>query len=101
MSKEATDRYSVKVEIPITVLLETIFSTDNQDVETLSRWVHKYGFADLIEKDGKKYYKLQKDYDKQDFYTWLSKEERKQYDYEDVLLDRIEEAVKILKGEDN
>ena len=49
MSKEATDRYSVKVEVPITVLLETIFSTDNQHVETLSRWVYKYGFADLIE----------------------------------------------------
>lgn len=96
MSKEATDRYSVKVEVPITVLLETIFSDDNQDVEILSRWAYKYGFIDLIKDDTTKYgyYKLQDDYNKQDFYIWLDKEERKQYDYENKLLDRIEEKDK-------
>lgn len=91
MSKEATDRYSVKVEIPITVILETIFSTDNNDVETLCRYARKYGFVDFDEKE--KVYKLQKDYNKQDFYVWLSKEERKQYDYESTLLNRIDKAL--------
>ena len=33
--------------------------------------------------------KLQYDYTKQSFYIWLSKEERKQYEYEDYLLDKI------------
>ena len=94
MSKEATDRYRVKVEVPITILLETIFSTDNQDVETLSRWAKKYGFVDLIEDERGKYYKLQDDYNKQDFYIWLDEEERKQFDYEDKLLDKIEELEK-------
>ena len=94
MSKEATDRYSVKVEIPITVILETIFSTDNNDIETLCRYARKYGFVDFDEKE--KVYKLQKDYNKQDFYVWLSKEERKQYDYESTLLNRIDKAIDIL-----
>lgn len=94
MSKEATDRYNVKVEVPITILLETIFSDDNEDVESLCRWARKYGFVDLIEDEHGKYYKLQDDYNKQDFYIWLDKEERKQYDYENKLLDRIEELEK-------
>lgn len=96
---KADERYNVKVEIPISVILETIFNTDNHDVETLSRWALKYGFVDL--KKGKKYgkygsYKLQKDYTKQSFYVWLDKEERKQYDYEDYLLDEIEKKDKVL-----
>lgn len=91
MSKEATDRYNVKVEIPITVILETIFSTDNKDVETLCRYAREYGFVDFDEKE--RVYKLQKDYNKQNFYVWLSKKERKQYDYEDTLLDRIDKAI--------
>ena len=37
MSNEAFERYNVRVEIPVSVILETIFSTDNQDVESLSR----------------------------------------------------------------
>lgn len=92
MNKES-ERYLTKVEIPISVVLETIFSDDNEDVETLSRWALKYGFVDLIKKDGDKlgYYKLQDDYTKQSFYVWLSKEERKQYDYEDYLLDKIDQ----------
>lgn len=92
MSKEVTDRYNTRVEIPITILLETIFSTDNKDVETLSRWAKHYGFVDLVKDDTTKYgyYKLQDDYNKQDFYIWLDKEERKQYDYENYLLDEIE-----------
>ena len=90
---KTSERYLTKVEIPISVILETIFSNDNQDVETLSRWALKYGFVDLIKKDGDKlgYYKLQDDYTKQSFYVWLSKEERKQYDYEDYLLDKIDQ----------
>lgn len=92
MNKES-ERYLTKVEIPISVILETIFSDDNYDVETLSRWALKYGFVDLIKEDGDKlgYYKLQDDYTKQSFYVWLSKEERKQYDYEDYLLDKIDQ----------
>ena len=43
-----------------------------------------------IEKDEHKYYKLQDDYTKQSFYTWLSKEERKQYEYEDYLIEELE-----------
>ena len=86
---KASERYNTKVEIPISVILETIFSDDNKDVETLSRWAKHYGFVDLIEKDEHKYYKLQDDYTKQSFYIWLSKEERKQYEYEDYLLDKI------------
>lgn len=90
---KTSERYLTKVEIPISVVLETIFSDDNQDVETLSRWALKYGFVDLIKEDGDKlgYYKLQDDYTKQSFYVWLSKEERKQYDYEDYLLDKIDQ----------
>lgn len=84
---EASERYNIKVEVPISAILETIFSGDNQDVETLSRWALKYGFVDLIEKDGKKYYQLQNDYTKQSFYILLDKEERKQYDYENYLCD--------------
>jgi len=89
---EVSERYLTKVEIPISVILETIFSDDNYDVETLSRWALKYGFVDLVKNDGDKlgYYKLQDDYTKQSFYVWLSKEERKQYEYEDYLLDIIE-----------
>lgn len=95
MSKEATDRYNVKVEIPITVILETIFSTDNNDVETLCRYARKYGYVDFDEKD--KVYKLQKDYNKQDFYVWLSNEERKQYDYENYLIDENERLKDLYK----
>lgn len=101
---KASERYNVKVEIPISVILETIFSDDNKDVETLSRWAKKYSFVDLIEKDGKKYYKLQEDYTKQSFYIWLSKKERKQYDYENYLIDeldkyknKINEAIECIK----
>lgn len=100
MSNEAFERYNVRVEIPVSIILETIFSTDNQDVESLSRWAYKYGFVDLIEKeDGHKYYQLQKDYTKQSLYVVLDKEERKQYEYEDTLLDRIEKANNILDDE--
>lgn len=87
---KASERYNTKVEIPISVILETIFSDDNEDVETLSRWAKHYGFVDLIEDERGKYYKLQNDYTKQSFYIWLSKEERKQYDYENFLLDKLE-----------
>lgn len=87
---KASERYNIKVEIPISVILETIFSDDNKDVETLCRWAKKYGFVDLEDK----YYKLQEDYTKQSFYIWLSKNERKQYDYEDYLLNKIEQLEK-------
>lgn len=87
---KASERYNTKVEIPISVILETIFSSDNHDVETLTRWAKHYGFVDLIEKDGHEYYKLQDDYTKQSFYIWLSKEERKQYEYEDYLIEELE-----------
>lgn len=99
MSKEATDRYNVKVEIPITVILETIFSTDNKDVETLSRWAKHYGFVDIIKDDTTKYgyYKLQDDYNKQDFYIWLDKEERQQYDYENFLADKLDKIEQLLE----
>ena len=91
--EKATERYMTKVEVPISILLETMFSSDNQDVENISRWVYKYGFCDF--KKGKKYgkygsYVLQKDYEKQSFYLCLDKEERKQYDYENYLLDEID-----------
>lgn len=95
MNKEF-ERYNIKVEIPITVILETIFSSDNKDVETLCRWALKYGFVDLIDNDKVKYYKLQDDYEKQSFYTYLSKQERKQYDYENYLCDKLEEKDKQL-----
>lgn len=105
---KASERYNTKVEIPISVILETIFSDDNKDVETLSRWAKKYDFVDLIEKDGKKYYKLQEDYTKQSFYIWLSKKERKQYDYEDYLLNeneqlqqRIDKAIEYIEERAN
>jgi len=86
---KASERYNAKVEIPISVILETIFSDDNKDVETLCRWAKHYGYVDLIKENGDKlgYYKLQDDYTKQSFYVLLNKEERKQYDYEDYLLD--------------
>ena len=93
---KASERYNIKVEIPISVILETIFNEDNHDVETLSRWAKHYGFVDLVEKKGHKYYQLQKDYKKQSFYIWLSKEERKQYDYEDYLLEKLDKIEKIL-----
>ena len=87
---KASERYNKKVEIPISVILETIFSSDNHDVETLTRWAKHYGFVDSIEKDGHEYYKLQDDYTKQSFYMWLSKEERKQYECEDYLIEELE-----------
>ena len=97
---KASERYNTKVEIPISVILETIFSDDNKDVETLCRWAKKYGFVNLEDK----YYKLQEDYTKQSFYIWLSKKERKQYDYEDYLLNkneqlqqRIDKAIEFIK----
>lgn len=96
---KASERYNTKVEIPISIILETIFSEDNHDVETLCRWAKRYGFIDLIkenEKDKLGYYKLQDDYTKQSFYMWLDKEERKQYDYENYLLDEIEKKDKVL-----
>lgn len=95
-----SERYNTKVEVPISIILETIFSDDNHDVETLSRWAKHYNFVDLIEKEGKKYYQLQKDYKKQSFYIWLSKEERKQYEYEDYLLNEIEEKENQLHEQD-
>lgn len=97
---KASERYNTKVEIPISVILETIFSDDNKDVETLCRWAKKYEFVDLIKKDENDklgYYKLQDDYTKQSFYIWLDKEERKQYDYEDYLLDINENYKQALK----
>lgn len=94
---KASERYNTKVEIPISVILETIFSDDNQDVETLCRWAKKYGFIDLICENGEKVYKLQDDYKKQSFYIWLSKEERKQYDYEDYLIEQMEQKENIIK----
>lgn len=96
---KASERYNTKVEIPISVILETIFSTDNKDVETLCRWAKKYGFVDLVKEDGEKlgYYKLQDDYTKQSFYIWLNKEERKQYDYEDYLIDKLQQKESIIK----
>lgn len=90
---KVSERYNTKVEIPISVILETIFSDDNHDVETLCRWAKHYGFVDLVkenEKDKLGYYKLQDDYTKQSFYIWLNKEERKQYEYEDYLLEELE-----------
>ena len=101
MENKIDERYNTKVAIPISIILETIFSSDNRDVETLSRWALKYGFVDLIEKDGKKYYQLQNDYKKQSFYIWLSKEERKQYDYEDYLIDENEKLKSQLQQKDN
>jgi hypothetical protein len=98
------ERYNTKVGIPISVILETIFSDDNRDVETLCRWAKHYGFVDLIKKnenDKLGYYKLQDDYKKQSFYIWLSKEERKQYDYEDYLLDENEKLKNQLQQKDN
>lgn len=86
VTKSADGRYSVKVEIPISIILETIFSDDNYDVEILARWAKKYGFIDLIDN----YYTLQDDYNKQSFFAILGKEERKQYDYETYLLDKID-----------
>ena len=91
------ERYNTKIEIPASVVLETIFSSDNKDVETLSRWALKHGFVDLIEKEDGKYYQLQDDYEKQSFYTYLSKEERKQYDYEDYLIDQLQQKESIIK----
>lgn len=88
------ERYNTKIEIPVSVVLETIFSTDNKDVETLSRWALKHVFVDLIEDKKGKYYKLQDDYTKQSFYILLNKEERKQYDYEDYLIGQVEEKDK-------
>ena len=90
---KAFERYNKRVEIPISVILETIFSDDNKDVESLSRWALKYGFIDLIKENGDKlgYYKLQDDYTKQSFYILLDKEERRQYDYEDFLCDKLQE----------
>jgi hypothetical protein len=96
MNKEF-ERYNTKIEIPASVVLETIFSTDNKDVETLSRWALKYGFVDLIEKEDGKYYQLQDDYEKQSFYTYLSKKERKQYEYEDYLIGQLEQKENIIK----
>ena len=87
---KASERYNTKVEVPISVILETIFTDDNHDVETLCRWAKKYGFVDLVEDGDHKYYKLQDDYTKQSFYIWLNKEERKQYDYEDYLTEEVE-----------
>ena len=101
MENKIDERYNTKVAIPISIILETIFSSDNRDVETLSRWALKYGFVDLIEKDGKKYYQLQNDYKKQSFYIWLSKEERKQYDYEDYLIDENEKLKSQLQQKEN
>lgn len=101
---KASERYNTKVEIPISVILETIFSDDNEDVETLCRWAKKYGFVDLVKKnenDKLGYYKLQDDYTKQSFYIWLSKEERKQYEYEDKLLDKIEKKDKEIERLEN
>lgn len=101
---KASERYNTKVEIPISVILETIFSDDNHDVETLCRWAKHYGFVDLVkenEKDKLGYYKLQDDYTKQSFYIYLNKEERKQYDYEDFLLDKIEEKDKEIERLNN
>lgn len=94
---KASERYNTKVEIPISVILETIFSDDNHDVKTLCRWAKHYEFVDLVKENGKDklgYYRLQDDYTKQSFYIYLDKEERKQYDYEDFLLDKIEEKGK-------
>ena len=98
--RKATERYSKKVEIPICVILETIFSGDNQDVETLSRYARDYGFVDF--KTGKRYgkygsYVVQKDYEKQSFYLCLDEEERKKYDYENHLLDRIDKAIEYIE----
>ena len=95
MNKEF-ERYHKKVEIPISVIIETIFNSDNHDVETLCRYAKEYGYVDLIKEDGKKlgYYKLQDDYTKQSFYTYLSKTERKQYDYENYLCDEVEKKDK-------
>ena len=95
---KASERYNTKVEIPISVILETIFSDDNKDVETLCRWAKHYGYVDLIKKNGDKlgYYKLQDDYTKQSFYVLLDKEERKQYDYEDYLLDELQRKDNII-----
>lgn len=93
MNKEFK-RYNTKIEIPASVVLETIFSTDNQDVETLSRLALKHGFVDLVEKENGKYYQLQDDYEKQSFYTYLSKKERKQYEYEDYLIKELEDKDK-------
>ena len=95
---KASERYNTKVEIPITVILETIFSDDNKDVETLCRWAKHYGYVDLIKENGDKlgYYKLQDDYNKQSFYVLLDKEERKQYDYEDYLLDELQRKDNII-----
>lgn len=89
---KTSERYITKVEIPISVIIETIFSDDNKDVETLCRWAKHYGYVDFIKKNGDKlgYYKLQDDYTKQNFYILLDKEERKQYDYEDYLLDELQ-----------
>lgn len=100
---EASERYNVKVEIPISAILETIFSDDNQDVETLCRWAKKYGFVDLIKKnqnDKLGCYTLQDDYTKQSFYILLDKDERKQYDYENYLCeenDKLQKENKQLK----
>lgn len=100
---KASERYNTKVEIPISVILETIFSDDNKDVETLCRWAKHYGYVDLIKENGDKlgYYKLQDDYNKQSFYVLLDKEERKQYDYEDYLLDEIQRRDNIIKIMEN
>lgn len=91
------ERYNTKIEIPASVVLETIFSSDNHDVETLSRWALKYGFVDLVKKENGKYYQLQDDYEKQSFYTYLSKKERKQYEYEDYLIEQLQQKENIIK----
>lgn len=100
---EASKRYNTKVEIPISVVLETIFTDDNEDVESLCRWALHYGFIDLVKENenDRGYYKLQDDYTKQSFYIWLNKEERKQYDYENHLIDKLEEKDKEIERLNN
>ena len=90
---QVSERYSTKVEIPISAIIETIFSDDNKDVETLCRWALKYGFVDFKDK----HYKLQEDYTKQSFYIWLDKDERKQYDYENYLCEQNEQLKSTLE----
>jgi len=84
--EKATKRYNTKVEIPISIILDTVFSNYNDDVELLCRQAFKYGFVDFDDKTNE--YVLQKDYKEQDLYIDLDKEERKQHDFENKLIEK-------------
>lgn len=84
-------------EIDITKDLYLCSPLLNKECSKTNCYINNGCCRHTVDKENGKYYQLQDDYEKQSFYTYLSKEERKQYEYEDYLIEQLQQKENVIK----